>query len=43
MIEDFEDPGEKVEVIIEKFTVAQKFITNNQLFSENEKVKEIAS
>lgn len=33
MIEDLEDPGEKTEDIIEKFVIAQKFITNNQLFS----------
>lgn len=41
MIEDFEDPGATHEQLIEEFAKAQKYITDNQLFSENEKLKDI--
>lgn len=43
MIEDFEDPGVTNESLIEKFGIVQKYITEQQMFSENEKAKEIAT
>lgn len=43
MIEDFEDPDVTNESLIEKFGIVQKYITEQQMFSENEKAKEIAT
>ena len=38
-IEDFDDPGLTHEQLIEKFGIAQKYISEHQIFSENEKLK----